>query len=81
LDERAGERRPLCAGPSPSPPLRVNSPPLAVKKPVRIRVWSRSETACLLFLSEQKAAELESVYEEILSMLATMGNHPEKWCL
>lgn len=33
------------------------------------------------FLSNQKAAELDAVYEEILSMLATMGNHPEKWCL
>jgi len=33
------------------------------------------------YLSDQKAAELDSVYEEILSMLATMGNHPEKWCL
>jgi four helix bundle protein len=33
------------------------------------------------YLSDQKAAELDSVYEEILSMLATMANQPEKWCL
>ncbi len=33
------------------------------------------------YLSDQKAAELDGVYEEILSMLATMGNQPEKWCL
>jgi len=23
---------------------------------------------------------LDGIYEEIISMLATMGNHPEKWC-
>ena len=33
------------------------------------------------YLSDQRAAELDDIYEEILSMLATMGNHPEKWCL
>ena len=33
------------------------------------------------YLTDAKAAELDSVYEEILSMLVTMGNHPEKWCL
>jgi four helix bundle protein len=33
------------------------------------------------YLSDAKAAEFDGVYEEILSMLATMGNHPEKWCL
>src|SRR6266487_1557409 len=33
------------------------------------------------YLSDAKAAELDGTYEEILSMLATMGNHPEKWCL
>ena len=33
------------------------------------------------YLSDHKAAELDGIYEEILSMLATMSNHPEKWCL
>ena len=33
------------------------------------------------YLSDRKAAELDSVYEEILAMLATMGNQPQKWCL
>jgi four helix bundle protein len=33
------------------------------------------------YLSDAKAAELDSVYEEIISMLATMANRPEKWCL
>jgi four helix bundle protein len=33
------------------------------------------------YLSDAQAAELDGVYEEILSMLVTMGNHPEKWCL
>lgn len=33
------------------------------------------------YLADQKAAELDAIYEEILSMLATMGNHPEQWCL
>ncbi len=33
------------------------------------------------YLSDPKATELDGVFEEILSMLATMGNHPEKWCL
>ncbi len=33
------------------------------------------------YLSAVRAAELDGIYEEIISMLATMGNHPEKWCL
>ncbi len=33
------------------------------------------------YLTDAKAAELDSIYEGILSMLATMANHPEKWCL
>ena len=33
------------------------------------------------YLSDAKAAEIDAIYEEILSMLATMGNQPEKWCL
>lgn len=33
------------------------------------------------YLPDQKAAELDGIYEEILSMLVTMGNQPEKWCL
>jgi four helix bundle protein len=33
------------------------------------------------YVSDNKAAELDGIYEEILSMLATMANHPEKWCL
>jgi len=33
------------------------------------------------YLSDTEAADLDGIYEEILSMLATMSNHPEKWCL
>ncbi len=33
------------------------------------------------YLTEAQAAELDGVYEEIIAMLATMANHPEKWCL
>jgi four helix bundle protein len=33
------------------------------------------------YLSDAEGVELDGIYEEILSMLATMGNHPEKWCL
>src|SRR5512136_322049 len=33
------------------------------------------------YLSDAEAAGLDGIYEEILSMLATMSNRPEKWCL
>src|SRR5512136_1930409 len=33
------------------------------------------------YLSDTEAVDLDGIYEEILSMLATMSNHPEKWCL
>jgi four helix bundle protein len=33
------------------------------------------------YLSESKAAELDAVYDEIISMLVSMANHPDKWCL
>jgi four helix bundle protein len=33
------------------------------------------------YLSDQQAAELDAACEEILSMLVTMANHPDKWCL
>jgi hypothetical protein len=33
------------------------------------------------YLSDQQAAELDTAYEEILSTLVTIANHPEKWCL
>jgi four helix bundle protein len=33
------------------------------------------------YVTDAEAAKLDGVYEEILSMLATMANHPEKWCL
>jgi len=33
------------------------------------------------YLSDEQAARLDGLYEEILAMLATMANHPEKWCL
>ena len=33
------------------------------------------------YLSETKAAELDASYNEILSMLVSMINHPDKWCL
>jgi len=32
-------------------------------------------------LSDAEAASLNGICEEILAMLATMSNHPEKWCL
>ncbi len=33
------------------------------------------------YLSDAEGAQLDGIYEEILSMLATMSNHPDKWCL
>ncbi len=33
------------------------------------------------YITEARANELEQCYEEIIAMLATMSNHPEKWCL
>ena len=33
------------------------------------------------YLTEAQASRREQQYEEIISMLATMSNHPEKWCL
>ncbi len=33
------------------------------------------------YLSDAEAAGLDGIYEEILSMLGTMSNRPEKWCL
>jgi four helix bundle protein len=33
------------------------------------------------YLPDRHAAELDQTYEEIISMLATMANHPDKWCL
>lgn len=33
------------------------------------------------YLSNDSARDLDQRYEEIISMLATMSNHPEKWCL
>ena len=33
------------------------------------------------YLSNDCARDLDQRYEEIISMLATMSNHPEKWCL
>ena len=33
------------------------------------------------YLTDAKATELDSSYEEIIAMLDTMSNHPEKWCL
>lgn len=33
------------------------------------------------YLTDSSAQELDHVYEEIIAMLATMSNHPEKWCL
>jgi len=33
------------------------------------------------YLSDAEAAGLDGIYEEILAMLATMSNRPEKWCL
>jgi len=33
------------------------------------------------YISDDQASELDRAYEEIISILATMANHPEKWCL
>ena len=33
------------------------------------------------YVTDAMATELDGVYEEIISMLATMSNQPEKWCL
>jgi four helix bundle protein len=33
------------------------------------------------YLSDNRATELDQLYEEIIAMLATMSNQPEKWCL
>ena len=32
------------------------------------------------YLSDSTAADLDSAYEEIISMLVHMSTHPEKWC-
>ena len=33
------------------------------------------------YLNDAHAAALDQAYEEIISMIVTMANHPEKWCL
>jgi four helix bundle protein len=33
------------------------------------------------YLTDTQARALDQSYEEIISMLATMANHPDKWCL
>jgi four helix bundle protein len=33
------------------------------------------------YLVSSKAIELDQLYEEIISMIVTMSNQPEKWCL
>jgi four helix bundle protein len=33
------------------------------------------------YLDDASTSELDAIYEEIISMIATMANHPEKWCL
>ena len=33
------------------------------------------------YLTDAQASTLEQSYEEITSMLASMANHPDKWCL
>jgi four helix bundle protein len=33
------------------------------------------------YLSDDSAMDLDKAYEEIVAMLATTSNHPEKWCL
>ncbi len=48
----------------------------AAETQTRIEIARRCQ-----YLSDAEAAQLESIYEEILSMLATMSNHPDKWCL
>jgi four helix bundle protein len=34
-----------------------------------------------LYLSVDQAAELDALYEEILSMVVSMEKHPNQWCL
>jgi len=33
------------------------------------------------YLSSEDASRLDQAYEEIISILVTMANHPDKWCL
>jgi len=33
------------------------------------------------YLDDPSTNELDALYEEIIAMIATMANHPEKWCL
>ena len=33
------------------------------------------------YLTDAQAETMDHSYEEIISMIATMANHPEKWCL
>lgn len=33
------------------------------------------------YLSNDQASMFDQTYEEIISMIVTMANHPEKWCL
>jgi len=33
------------------------------------------------YLDDASTNELDALYEEIIAMIATMANHPEKWCL
>jgi four helix bundle protein len=33
------------------------------------------------YLSEARAIEIDAMYEEIIRMLVSMANHPDKWCL
>jgi len=33
------------------------------------------------YLASEEASRLDHIYEEIISILATMANHPDKWCL
>jgi len=33
------------------------------------------------YLTDTQARTFDQSYEEIISMLATMANHPDKWCL
>ncbi len=41
----------------------------------------RSQRDLKMWQTNAEAAQLDGIYEETLSMLATMSNHPDKWYL
>jgi four helix bundle protein len=44
------------------------------------QTWIQFAVECG-YLSRESASELYKEYESIISMLVSMSNHPEKWCI